>query len=122
MNLARVLLSRQLNTQQFDVYRKTGSFVSGGFQSISSSPEAFPIQGIVVPATDKEMKQLPEGDRIVGTMTFWSSTEIYTTRVGEDEGVSDELEWREERYKVLAVGMYVDYGFYYAIAHRMKGA
>lgn len=67
---------------------------------------------------------LPEGDRIAGLMTFYSTADkpIYTTRnKDDDKGTSDELEWRGERYRVLQVFPYNDFGYVKALGTRMSG-
>lgn len=122
INLTRILRSRRLNAQSFKVYRNSGEFREGGWVEIPSSPEYFPVTGIVLPSSDKELMQIPEGDKATAAMTFWSPVEIKTTRVGDYEGTSDKLEWRGELFKVVSVGPYVDYWGYAAICQRIKGA
>ena len=120
--LKRALKSNLLKAQAFKVYRSSGEFVEGGWQEIVPSPAYFEVIGIVVPANEKELKQLPEADRIVGGMMFWSPVEIMATRVGDYQGTSDQLEWRGEKFKVVSVGQYVDYFGYPALSQRMEGA
>lgn len=122
INLSRVLKSRHLNAQSFNVYRSEGEFREGGWVEITPSPEYFSVVGIVVPANEKELKQVPEADRIIGGMMFWSPIEIKTTRVGDYQGTSDQLEWRGEKFRVVSVGQYVDYFGWPALAQRMEGA
>ena len=120
--LRRALKSRRLGAQTFKVYRSEGEFREGGWVEITPSPEYFEVVGIVVPANEKELRQLPEADRIIGTMMFWSPVEIKTTRVGDYDGTSDKLEWRGELFKVVNVGQYVDYFGWPSMAQRIEGA
>ena len=67
---------------------------------------------------------LPEGDRIAGLMTFYTTADnpIFVTRnLVDDKGTSDELEWRGERYRVMQTFPYLDYGYIKAVAKRMSG-
>lgn len=63
--------------QPFSILRSVGTFVQGGFQSITST---IYTSGPVQPATDKDVAMLPEADHVGGIMAFWSLQPIYTTR------------------------------------------
>ena len=122
MNLARTIHSNNLNAQWYDVYRSEGEFAEGGWVEIIQSPPSFLMHGIIVPASAKELKMVPEADRPEAAMMFWSSVEIYTTRNGTTEGTSDKILWQNEYYRILQVNPYVDYGFWSAMGVRIKGA
>ena len=121
INLRRVMASRRLNAQEFQVFRSKGAFVKGGWKEISQDPPSFPMKGVVAPATDKELKKVPEADRVEGSMMFWSSEELYVTRIGENQGTSDVIVWKGERYRIIKIGQYSDYGFWSAMGVRESG-
>lgn len=121
INLARIVKSPSLNSQWFEVFRSQGEFVEGGWQEITQSPASFPMLGVVVPASEREIRQLPEADRILQGMMFWSSVELYTTRAGEYQGTSDKVQWQGELYKLMNVNQLVNYGFWSALGQRIAG-
>ena len=122
INLARIVTSHNLNAQWYEVFRSQGEFVEGGWQEIAQSPASFPMLGVVVPASEREILQLPEADRIKQAMMFWSSVELFTTRAGEYQGTSDQAEWNGERYRIVNCNQYKDYGFWSALGQRLDGS
>lgn len=121
MNLGWVLLSQHLNSQTFEVFRSYGDFGEGGWVEAPTSPSSFMLQGIVLPASEKELRQLPEGDRVLGAMVFYSQEQLFVTHNGEYKGLSDQVVWRGERYKILQSMPYIDYGFYVSTGQRIVG-
>lgn len=121
MNLGRVIISASLNSQSFEVYRSQGEFVEGGWQEIVQSPASFPMQGQIHPASEKELKQFPEGDRVVGALAVYTVAPLFVTRTGEFQGTSDQVEWGNELYKVLNCMLWQDYGFYVSLAQKVSG-
>lgn len=122
INVSRVLASTNFN-QEFTVYRKKGHWDKG---KIIQTEDTLTLRGVVSVASPKQLQQIPEGDRVTGTMVFHSPSEIFTTRASGTEststyGTSDELEWQGKRYKVISVLPYVDYGYYKAFATYMEG-
>ena len=57
-------------------------------------------------------------DRVTGAMKFLTNVELHATN---GESISDELEWRGARYKILTVTPDIDYGFYRSIGTRLDG-
>ena len=51
-------------------------------------------------------------------MKFLTNVELHATN---GESISDELEWRGARYKILTVTPDIDYGFYRSIGTRLDG-
>jgi hypothetical protein len=101
--------------QIFTVHRRTGKWVEGAFEL--DPTRAITMVGVVQPAGAQDMEQLPEGDRVKGMMKFYSRQELYRSRVdgdGESAGVSDEVEWRGKRFKIISVIPWPDQGFYVA--------
>ncbi|MGD8188568.1 hypothetical protein ACQCN2_01075 [Brevibacillus ginsengisoli] len=101
--------------QTFIVHRKSDTWSSG--RTVSSEVSLSMI-GIVTVADADTLEQLPEGDRVTGMMCFYSTQELFRTR---EQGTSDEIEWRGERYRVKKVFPYGDYGYYKAVGDRMAG-
>lgn len=56
-------------------------------------------------------------------MCFYSRKDIYVTHVSNEHspGTSDEIEWHGNRYKIIQVAPYKDYGFVKAFGVRMEG-
>jgi hypothetical protein len=78
------------------------------------------ISGVVVPASAKEIMQFPEGDRSTAMMCFYADQPIYVTRGDPKGGTSDEIEWHGDRYKILNVNEYGDFGYYKAYGVYME--
>jgi hypothetical protein len=104
--------------QSFTIQRSTGAFVLGGWQSATTSLTAV---GIVTVAKERELRQVPEGDRVTGAMLFFSPTILYLSHGGGKAAVSDQLVWRGDTYRIAKVWPYVDFGFWKAFAVRMSG-
>lgn len=121
INLSRIVLSPSLNSQTFKVYRSSGSFVGGRWIESIQSPPYFEIKGIVTPSSEKELKQIPEGDQIVGAMTFYTSEPLLTTHKDTNSGVSDKVEFDGELYKIISLLPWKNYGFYVSVGERIKG-
>lgn len=108
--------------QIFTILRScNGQFLYGKWETETSSIDSF---GVVANPTNKELQMVPEGDRAKGVMVFWSSEPIYATRANTEGGgaSSDILVWRGDNFRVLDVKQFQDYGYYRAIATRMKAA
>lgn len=61
----------------YTIYRSTGQFVLGGFDSTVTPISAF---GPVQQATNKELQMLDEADRISSVRSFWNTQPFYATR------------------------------------------
>lgn len=102
--------------ESYTIIRNSGKFVAGGWQVTNTSEiKAF---GIVSVASSRDLKQVPEGDRIEAAMVFYSITEMMMTREG---ATSDILRWEGEEYRVLKSSPYGTRGYWKAIACRIKG-
>jgi hypothetical protein len=105
--------------QEYTVNRSTGQFEQGGY---ISSTTAIPFWGIVQPATEEDLLQVPEGDRSTGMMNFISEQPMYKTYVaGSASGIGDTVTWNEQEYRVVIVLPWKDFGFNKAIAARLSG-
>lgn len=106
--------------QAFQVTRSSGEFAAGGWTEFP--PQMLTIYGATYPSTNEELQQVPEGDRVTGTITIWSAQQIFRThRDGDTPGISDKILWQGNLYKISTVMPYVDYGVWGAIAVRMTG-
>jgi hypothetical protein len=112
--------------QAFTVLRTTGNFVKGKW--VAEEPREFPMEGTITMASAKELQKVPEGDRVAGSMSFYSTERLYITnasgsvrRRGGSGVISDKIFWKDEEYKLISVENQSDYGFYHAIGVRTKG-
>jgi len=109
-------------SQDFIVNRQTGTWQNGRFVEVGSP--ILTMTGAVLPATPKQIEQLPEGDRVTGVMAFYSDKKIYVTHKDDgsgNAGTSDQIEWDGQRYRVSKVDPFGDYGFYVAYGVQMGG-
>ncbi|MDD3310955.1 hypothetical protein [Pseudodesulfovibrio sp.] len=58
------------------------------------------LTGIILPATDRELERLAEGDRSSEVVAVYSQTPLTS---GTDELAPDEITWRERTYRVRQV-------------------
>jgi hypothetical protein len=121
INMARTVNSQFISSQPFEVFRSFGDFGEGGWIETVQSPLSFTAWGVLVPASEKELRQLPEGDRILGALSITTTTELFVTRNGEYKGTSDKVQWKGELYKIVQLMPYSDYGFYKALGQRITG-
>jgi hypothetical protein len=107
--------------QDYTIQRSAGSWVDGVWQSATTDVAGF---GVISVAKPKDLQMIPEGDKITSAMVFHSELPIYTTHENGDGqgGSSDILIWRGNRFRVIQVAEYVDYGFFRAIATRLDAA
>jgi len=120
LNPSRILSSPHFQ-QTWEVFRSTGSFQLGGWVEDAQSPASFIMSGAVWPSTNKEIQQVPEGDRVTGMMSFASTQPLYVTHASGIAGTSDQIEWHGEKYRLVQIMNFSDYGFYVAVGVRMEG-
>ena len=112
------LLSDPDSAQAFTIQRSTGSFQLGGWQNATTS---VPAVGVITPASEWDLRQVAEGDRVTGAMTFHTATPLYQTHGGANAGLSDILVWRGDEYRIAQLLPFGDYGLYKAVAVRVSG-
>lgn len=94
----------------FTVVRKLpGAWVQGE-QTVQET--TFPVEGIVLPSTSKDIEMLPEGDRRSGLKTFFADVEL---KVTDTETTADICVYKGCRYKLIHAFDYEANGFYKAI-------
>jgi hypothetical protein len=109
----------------YTVIRQTGKWVNARFDI--SEPVRLSYYGAVQPATTRDIEQLGIGDDVKGVMKFFcrQPKDIYLTSNLKDSAgniqVSDEIEFRGMRYKVIQVSPWQHYGWTRAFAS-LKGA
>lgn len=81
--------------------------------------EVLPWQGVIQPATPRELERLPEGDRDRETITVYSREPL---RIGQrpENTVADVILWRGQRYEVVNVEPWP--GFVHALASLLPEA
>ena len=118
VNLADVVNDPDL-AQPLTVYRSQGSFELGGWVE---STRPLSIRAVVTVASEQDLRQVPEGDRVTGAMSFHSTQRLYLTRGATPQTAeSDTIVWRGDSYRLVKVWPYGDYGYYKAIGVRMSG-
>lgn len=107
--------------QNFTVYRQTGAFGAGGF--IVGTETEISFEGVITVASEKDLQQVPEGDRVEGAMMFYTTEQIFITYADDsgNSGTSDQILWNGNRYKVVRVWPYGDYGYWKSYGYRMIG-
>jgi len=118
LNVSRVIGSSKFS-QPFTVWRKTGDWVAGRFVETETS---ISMSGVVTAAGTKDILQVPEGDRTSQLMVFHSTRPLYVTHDdAQGKGTSDEIEWHGERYRLLQIKDWSDFGYYKAYGTSMGG-
>jgi hypothetical protein len=115
INVGRIVNSRNFaQPGGFTVYRQTGDWVAGRW--VPSPEKKILMQGTVTALNPNDLEQVPEGDRVTGMMNFYSQQPMYTTRA---EGTSDQIEWQGDRYRIMSVQPWQDFGYFKATGVRM---
>lgn len=120
IDLSSVVIDARI-AQTFTVERKTGQWVAGRFQI--NEPIKIKMTGIISIANAKQIEFIPEGDRIGGEIAIHTTQPLYNSRnatATQDAGISDEILWHDDWYKIYQVNEYSDYGYYFAIGQRKK--
>lgn len=123
INVARAVNDPRFS-QNFKVFRKSGEWIKGRFEE---TEKKISMVGVIAPSKPKEIEMIPEGDRVGGEITIYTTRKLFTTHSLEDkenqdennEGTSDQIEWQGERYKLYSVNDYSQYGYYQAIGMRL---
>lgn len=107
--------------QSYIGYRKTGNWIEGVFTETES---VINFYGPITVANTKDINMLPEGDRVIGLMVFYTTSDnpfLITRNKDGSLGTSDQPVWENERYKIMQVFPYNNYGYMKAIGTRMAG-
>lgn len=109
--------------QSFIINRISCDWDAGGI--LQTTEQKLLVSGIITPQKTRDMKQTPQGDQLEGNIDVYTNEPIYTTQLGpvnEDSRLSDEVEWRNDRYRILSVENFADFGYYHAVATLKRGA
>ena len=109
--------------QPFNILRSTqGKWVKGVWSDVKLT---VPSYGSMQPTKDRDLDMVPEGDRVKGMFSFWSSAPIFTTGTeGTDDPnahSSDIIIWRNQLYRVLGSKPWEDFGYWRAVGVRIEG-
>lgn len=119
LNLSRVALSKMFS-QSFKVIRQTG-FWSENTGEFVTNNRTIPFFGSIQPMDTQDIDRTPHGDQIAGKIEIYSTQKLYTTREGQESGLSDIVLWNNEQWRVLPnVQNFSDYGYWYATATKVK--
>lgn len=109
--------------EAFTVIRQTGRWFRGRFED---NAETFSMSGVITPENTKDTIQTPDGDRITGYITLYTTEPLQTSRLRGDQsttnGVADQVAWQGENWKIVQSQNYSDYGYYKSIAVRVYAA
>lgn len=112
VNVSELITDPDFN-QSFTVVRKQGSWESGRFVVNESS---FTTNGILISQSNNELDLTPQGALIQGSLSLWTLSKLYVT---SQEGtpqpgnyLSDEVEYKGQRWLVRAERNLSDYGYY----------
>jgi hypothetical protein len=106
-------------SQSFTILRTTGSFAAGGWQA--DAPTEIPAVGVIVPADAKALAQVPEADRVTGSLQIICEQKLHTTSE-RSSTISDKVRWHGDIYRVTSLLPWNDFGFYSAILVRVTGS
>jgi len=96
----------------FSIMRPTLTVANEGVAS--STYATTQLTGIVQPASDNELKLLPEGSRLSDVIAVWSHSEI---RAGDGSTIeSDVILVDGKRYRVIKADPWPDAGYYKVLA------
>jgi hypothetical protein len=115
-----VVLNNPDLCQAFTAQRSSGFFVAGRFVSTSTD---VPLYGSVQVADPKTLEQVPEADRVTGAIAVYTTSPLYETSTGDNEGLSDILLHGGQQYRVAKIWNWLSSGgFVKAYAVRIKGS
>lgn len=122
-DITALLEDADLGAQAFCVFRTKGEWSDETFEFELSEPQQIQGIGNMQPASPRQLAQVAEGDRTSEMLSLRTRMALYLTHVidaNPNEGyVSDELVWRGNRYKVVSVDGWHDFGFCHAILAKM---
>jgi hypothetical protein len=105
--------------QTITVIRKTGGWQPNGeFTTIENQ---LAMAGTISIANAKQIEFIPESDKVGGEIAIHTIEPLYNSRNEtntQQAGLSDEIIWHGDRYKIYQVHEYSDYGYYFAIGQR----
>lgn len=123
LNVSEVLMSPEF-MQKVKVYRKyNGRWQLGKF---IEDEVVLQLDMLVCPSSGRDIMRIPEADRVEDSRTFHCLSKLYLTEDlselgGSEVRTSDIVEWNCQKYKIVSVPDYSDYGYYRAVGVRVRG-
>lgn len=108
-----LLSDPDLGAQGYTITRRVGQW-QGGRQNVVNEDNIRAI-GIIQPPSPEELSFFPEGERRKGTIAIYTRAHLH---LSEGEDISDDITWRGERYKLIRIDRWEDYG--YCIGYAVK--
>jgi hypothetical protein len=102
----------------FTVLRTTGIFAAGGWQK--RAEVEIQMYGVVAVADDEALSQVPEGDRVTGSLQILTDQPLYETLIS-NSGISDKVFWNGNMYRVISRQPWTGFGYWSVIVSRMTG-
>lgn len=110
--LARLLSQAPMGAVSFDVERPAAGWLRG---APNGAVQTFAASGVVQPAGEQQLSQLPEGDRLRETIAVYTACVL---RAGGADVPADCILWQGARYRVASVRRWADSGLCQALAVR----
>jgi hypothetical protein len=117
INVSDILHDPDFQTT-FVVTRSAGVFALGGWQSTA---HVITMTGVANTSSGNDLQQVDAGDRVTGTMTFYSTRPLYETRAGAPQGLSDTITWQGDVYRLAKVWDRSANGYWKAVGVRTSG-
>lgn len=117
INLTRVIKNSKF-LSEITVERKSGSWQDGRY--IPNLPSETRMSAIVTVLSPDDLLAVPEADRTHEVMRFLTKAELYLTREGGNQGVSDVIIYAGRRYRVIKSSNDSGWGFWRTLAVRME--
>lgn len=112
-DVTALLVDPDLGAQPFTVVRRKGKWSAG--RLLVSDEETLVFTGIIQPPSSEQLAFFPEGERREGKIAIHTQSALH---LSDGEDISDDVIWRGESYKVVAVNRWNDYGFCVAYAQK----
>ena len=104
--------------QCFIIIRQVGRFAAGGWQVTDT--QNIPAFGVIGIADDEALAQVPEGDRVKGSLVVYTDQPIYPTKASKNL-ISDQIEWDGSTYRVVSRAPWGHFGYWGAVLVRTTG-
>ncbi len=112
LNFSSIVKSSLLGYRPFQVERSVTTFQNEGEPTTTLS--IFPANGILTPATEKELMLLPEGKRSKNVIKILTVEPLRDT-----DQDTDTIIYQGKRYKVFKSKPWQDYGFFRSFAEEL---
>lgn len=112
VDVSEVITDPDFN-QSFTVYRKKGTWTNGRFVVTETS---FTTNGIIISQSNEELDLTAQGALISSQISIWTYSVLYVTSQDgtpqTDDYLSDEVEYKGQRYLVMSARNMIDYGYH----------